>query len=276
MNSGKTEVKLGSDLPEEEYSGFLNALNEYSVKFPPEYVVQSTMNILQQYIPQKRNPLSRLKEKSSALFFAALRESVLISWQYWFFCAVLFILGFILIVMVNVNLFTTAALLSPVPFVTGLIEVLRGRDQGMTELESTCKHSFREIILSRLLITGVYSILLNGVLASALTLAYPNTLLSKLVLMWLTPLSFVSSLSLWAAVYLKGIYGAASILSLWVSAVLIIQGIPEMTELLAQVSFLSYAAMIFAALILFFFGVQRLAANQYSGPERWLNHGTNG
>jgi len=276
MNSGKIGFKADTELPEEEYLEILNTLNEYSVKFPPEYLVQSTMNILQQFVPQKKNTLSRLKEKSSALFFAALRESVLISWQYWSFCAVLFILGFILIVMVNVNHFTAAMFLSPIPFVVGLIEVLRGRDQGMTELESTCKHSFREIILSRLLVTGIYSILLNGILASALSLAYPNTIFSRLVLMWLTPFSAVSSLSLWAAVYLKGIYGATSILSLWVSAVLIIQGIPELTELLVSLSFLTYAAIILAASILFFFGIQSLAAKQYSGRERWLNHGTNG
>lgn len=274
MNSGKIEFRTDSELPEEEYEALLSTLSDYCVKFPPEYAVQSTIDILRQYVPQRKNTLSRLKEKASALFFAALRESVLISWQYWFFCAVLFILGFILIVMVNVNLFSTAALLSPIPFTVGLIEVLRGRDQGMTELESTCKHSSREIILSRLLVTGIYSILLNFILSSTLSLAYPDTLLSRLVLMWLTPFSAVSSVSLWAAIYLKGIYGVTSILSLWVSAALIIHNVPDLTKLLISLSSLTYGIIILVASILFFFGIQSLAAKRYSGRERWLNHGT--
>ncbi|MNP42510.1 hypothetical protein D3C76_1362810 [compost metagenome] len=40
----------------------------------------------------------------------------------------------------------------PVPFILGLLEVFKGRDQGLMEMELTCKITSQQLMLTRLIV----------------------------------------------------------------------------------------------------------------------------
>jgi hypothetical protein len=271
--SGKKNFELNNGLCEDEVNGLVKALNEYTVKFPPREIVQLTTESLQQYVPDRRNALHRRAEKGATLLAAACRESALVSGSYWLTAALLFILGYTVTVLTQASPYATVVLLAPIPFVAGLVEVFRSRDQGMMELEAACKHSFREVILSRLLVTGIYSLLLNSSLSAAFSIAYPGTFLWQMTLLWLTPFSAVSALSLWTVIYLKGIYTANFFLALWIVTVLLLQSFPGWAGRLLSVNLPVHGAVVFAGTLLFLACLQRLTARHYTGRERWLPYG---
>lgn len=138
-------------------------------------------------------------------------ESTVLGFQFLFF-----LVGFIIVFIGDGDPYFSAMCLAPIPFVLGLIEVFKSRDQGMAELEWTTRHSLQEIILSKTVIVGSFNLLLNLTFTLVFPFFLEDVWLWKLILFWMTPFTVVSAIALIISGIVRNGYGTAIIvLAVW-------------------------------------------------------------
>ncbi|MBZ9686911.1 hypothetical protein G9F72_011300 [Clostridium estertheticum] len=193
----------------------LRYMQHYTIELPSEEEIDVTIEVLRQYVPIKNERLTKFCQ----LIGMAAGEIAFISKIYWTFCTVLFLVGYF--VSINqINPYITIMALAPLPSILGIVEVFKGRDSGVLEIELSCKISAIEIMLSRILVIGIYSIFMNTALSALLYMFRSNIDLWKLSVLWLTPFTLVSGVSLWIAMKIKGDYAVGAIVSVWSMVIL--------------------------------------------------------
>ncbi|MBW9148865.1 hypothetical protein K2F40_07810 [Clostridium sp. CM028] len=193
----------------------LTYMQNYTIELPGEEEIDATIEVLRQYVPIKNE---RFKKFCHIIRMAA-GEITFISKIYWVFCTAIFIIGYFISIN-QIDPYITIMALAPLPSILGVVEVFKGRDSGVLEIELSCKISAIEIMLSRILVIGIYSIFMNTALSVVLYMFRSNIDLWKLSVLWLTPLTLVSGVSLWIAMKIKGDYAVAAIVSIWSMVIL--------------------------------------------------------
>ncbi len=193
----------------------LTYMQNYTIELPGEEEIDATIEVLRQYVPIKNE---RFKKFCHIIRMAA-GEITFISKIYWVFCTAIFIIGYFISIN-QIDPYITIMALAPLPSILGIVEVFKGRDSGVLEIELSCKISAIEIMLSRILVIGIYSIFMNTALSVVLYMFRSNIDLWKLSVLWLTPLTLVSGVSLWIAMKIKGDYAVAAIVSIWSMVIL--------------------------------------------------------
>ena len=252
MKMQKADFEAVDHLEEQETKALKKILSDYTVPFPSDYQIDATIKTLRQYVPSKQKTYERYSEKLEILFNRTLIEAGLISKTYWLSSVVLFIMGYLITYRTNSHYYGVAVL-APLPFILGLIEVYRGREQGVLEIELTCKISAREIMLSRLVVIGLYSTLLNTLFSAIIGLIMPEVVMWRVLLSWIAPFTFTSSLALWLAMRLRGGFAVTAVLSIWMVVVLAVLSSQPALQYLAQVDVLVYMFVSGLGVILFLF-----------------------
>lgn len=187
-------------------------LQSFQVPAPDEDKINETLQKLQGYLPlEKRTRLNSF----SQIVKHAWEEVRLIRSYYWMISFTLFIVGYLLTITAQLDPLPMLIILAPFPFVLGVIEVFRGREEGILELEMACRFSAYEIILSRLLIISVYNIGLSLVL----TLVYSPLLskaLWKMILLWSAPLLLFAVIALSLSMRFRGHAFVVTVITFWV------------------------------------------------------------
>ena len=262
MTMRKADFEAIDHLDEQEFKALKKILSDYTVPFPSDYQIEATVKTLKQYVPSKQKNYEGYSEKLQILFSRALTEAGLISKTYWLSSVVLFVMGYLLTSVINNNYYYGVAILAPIPFILGLLEVLKGREQGVLEIELTCKISAREIMLSRLVVIGLYNTFLNTLFSAITSLIMPEVVLWKIMISWIAPFTFISCLALWLAMRVRGGFAVTAVLSIWMVAVLAVLSSQPALRYLAQVDALVYLIVSGLGVILFLFQL-RLSLRQH-------------
>lgn len=199
-------------------------LQQYRISSPDAREIERTVENLRQYVPAKGRRLS-FDSRSALLRDAAIGMSFRQA-SFWIISAVLYAVGFILTVRFPVDAYKTVLFLAPLPFIFNLLEALRGREEGVLEVELSCKITPQEILVSRILAAVGYNIVLNAGLSLALFLTKPAVLLGRLTFFWLLPLLLTGGVALWLCGRIKSVYAVPVTLSCWLvsAAALSVEG----------------------------------------------------
>lgn len=192
-------------------------LNQYSIEYPDEKKITQTIELLRPYVPQKKGlffyPFQQLARM-------AIRELSYVHPLFWCANIVLFLSGCGLLLMAGSDPYLIALSMAPVPFILGIIEIFKSFQQNMHELEMTTEHSLQEIILAKLIVVGMFNLLLNLLITLTFPMLLPAVFIWKLILYWLTPFTVIAAFTFWIANRLRnGTITAIIALAIWLGIV---------------------------------------------------------
>ena len=263
MKEQEIDFELPDQMSSQELLELQGLLKEYSVPLPSEDMIEATINNLSQYVPEKKNTFELLCEKIHHLVHHAASDLTFMSKGYWISSILIFILGYLITVTADHNPCNTILLLSPIPFIIGVLEICKGRDEKVLEIELACKISPQEMMLSRLVVIGLYSIVLNSLLACALSTVESGILIWRITLLWLTPLTVIGSITLWLASRIRGGYVATAMLSLWVVSALAVLSMPEAIDKLINLHIGIYLVLLILGFATMLIQVKRMMSRYY-------------
>jgi len=241
-------------------------LNQYLVKYPNEQKIDATIDTLRQYVPSKQKQSTKSSEALFRLIKRLATEITLISKIYWFTSVILFILGYLITSYGAYNPLLTLIIIAPFPFILGLIEVFKGRERGLLEIEMTCKLSAYEIMLSRLLLIGVYNIALNTILTFSFAPQIDTVSMLQILFSWMTPLTFFAAISLWISMKFRGPVFMVILVSLWVFFSFLIISKPNWIATILNLNFAVYLLFLGIGIFLLALQIRRLI-NKYASYE---------
>ncbi|MCY9533345.1 MULTISPECIES: hypothetical protein [Paenibacillus] len=224
-----------NDVKESEYfdSELESILQQYRVELPEVQRIDSTIDVLRKYVPDIRedareSSMMNVGRRWINLWKIAAADIGMFSKLYWMSCLVLFGVGVWIGVTVQQMPAIVVILFSPLPFVIGLLEVFKGREQGVLEMELACKVSAQELMLSRLLFILLNSLVLNTCLSGLLYLDRGDISFWGLTWTWFTPFIIVASSSLWLAMRIRCTVSSMVTISIWMAVGMILLTRPDM------------------------------------------------
>lgn len=252
-----------------ELGGFKKELNQYLVKYPDEQEIDLTIDTLRQYVPHKQKNTMLEKDKLLTLIKRSATEITLISKTYWIVSAILFIFGYFITDSATYDPVLILVIIAPIPFMFGLVEVFKGRERGLLEMEMACKFSAYEIMLTRLFVIGIYNLTLNTILTISFVSLIDTVSMWQVILIWLTPLTFFVSISLWVSMKFRGPVFITILVSLWVIFSFLFLLKPSWLDGLIHANFVLYLLFIGTGTLLLFLQMKQLIKKyaSYEGGE---------
>lgn len=194
-------------------------LSSYQVPYPSENEISDTIETLRQYVPSKRKLFVSRYETLKRILMDTLITINFMSISYWVITFILYTIGYLSVVQFAQNPYKLSFVFAPIPITFGLIEVFRGREEGVTELELSCKISPQEMLITRILVIGIYTTILNASLCAFVFFqGQANIMLGRITLLWLTPMVLIGSLTLWFCSKIRGTYSVMLSLLCWSGA----------------------------------------------------------
>jgi hypothetical protein len=191
-------------------------LRQYHVPYPDESEIERTVESLRAYVPSKRHTLHIANLKKLLYDTAICLNFTSIS--FWVISALIYGIGCVLTLSIQMDAYKTMLILAPLPFVFSLLEAFRGREEGVLELELACKITPQEVIVSKILVAGAYNAILNGCLSLIFSFTEPSVLLGKITLFWLLPMLLTGGVALWLCSRIKSVYAVPATLSCWLAS----------------------------------------------------------
>ncbi len=151
------EDKEFLDISKEEMEQVINTFDDYSIEYPTQNEIDQCIENLRIYIPKKKS----LSEEFKKLLNRGQIEISYINKLYWIVSILIFLITFKLSINMSINPYKVVMLISPIPLLLGFIEVFKGKENNMLELELSFKISGKETIISRIIIIGIFNIILN-------------------------------------------------------------------------------------------------------------------
>lgn len=237
------------DLLEEDLKEIENFLDSYIVPEVNEYKIEATIDVLRDYMPvtERKHKVNLYPNVKSSLELIKLNLTF-VSKLYWMLSLLLVLLGTIITVKFEFNIYETAISIAPIPILLGVFELIKGRDESVWEIELSYKYSLREILLSKIIIIGVFSIGIGLIISILLTNTYSSVNILKMIVLWLIPIFLTSSVSLVIVSIYRSINSIAICLSIWILSIILMNNIQlnisHFTEL--AVLALSFITMIYS------------------------------
>lgn len=263
------EFEFTEYMNKDDLNKIIDNMECYVVKMPSQSEINSTIDNLRGFVPRKKS-----RTKIIGLLEMAAREIGFMSSTYWLISFALFILGAYSIwmnggsIINNRNPYVSGVLLAPMPFILGIIEIFKGREEGVIELELSCKISIGEIMFSRLIIICIYSILLNTMLSIVLVYFNSGILLLRITLMWLAPFTVISGIGLILVSKMRGSYVAVIFTGVWMVLVMAILTQKKIMDRLAGINMTVYAVLTIIGIILMIIQIKSYSQRGSSFFER--------
>ncbi|WP_170006268.1 hypothetical protein [Bacillus fonticola] len=226
-------------------------LREYKVESPTDEDVQMTIESLRQFVPQPADyrqiaapaPKSRRQMITELLHHSA-KELLYVQPLFWVWNIGLFLVGVLLLVNAGQNWENLFLFLAPLPFLYGLTEVLRGRDAELTELEASCRYSYAQIFVSRVLVVSVMNLLLTSGLVLVIQLQTQLVTLDFLLRYWFFPSAILSALALVvvSSIRVRSSFVLVLFISIWGGTVFLLQTMNELKFTYESLSTLTLVA----------------------------------
>ncbi|WP_214630801.1 hypothetical protein [Paenibacillus agaridevorans] len=183
-------------------------LEEFTVEYPSEDAITRTIDAMRPYVTQAAAP----RDKYSCLGQLRLMQ---IQPLFWLANLLFFCMGLLVWYVWEGDPYKIMLLLSPIPFLLGLLEVFRGRNEGLLELEISCKYSAQQLLLMKLIVICAYNILLCLTLIGVFGLFGEPLLLSKLLMYWTAPFAVAVSVGLAVASRVRNVLSVPIALVIW-------------------------------------------------------------
>jgi hypothetical protein len=247
----RLDFELTEDINKDDLYKLIDNLECYVVKIPSQSDINNTIDNLRELVPRKKS-----RAKILGLLKTASREIGFMSSTYWLISFTLFIIGVYFVwmnggsIINSKNPYISGVLLAPIPFILGIIEIFRGREEGVIELELSCKISIGEIMFSRLIIICIYNILLNTMLSIILVYFNSGILLLRITLMWLAPFTVISGIGLILVSKLRGSYVAAIFTGVWMVFIMVILNQKQIMDKLIGINITVYVVLTIVGIIL--------------------------
>ncbi|WP_067936050.1 hypothetical protein [Alicyclobacillus kakegawensis] len=196
-----------------DFEFLTRALDSYTVEFPPEDVVQSTIDRAIQALPPTRSSHGR---RSSVVWLLRKLsvQTVYVGQWFWPASLLLFTIGYLAVAHSALNPYQVVLLLAPMPCILGVVELCKGVDNGMVEIELACKMSWPEVLMARMVVIGVYNVVLDSLISLAISWTAGSDLW-RVVFFWLVPFTWMSSLMLFLTARFRGRVVAPVVLCAW-------------------------------------------------------------
>ncbi|WP_312476584.1 hypothetical protein [Neobacillus sp.] len=178
-------------------------LNEFNIEYPNEEEIDQTIAKLHQYVPEKKKI-----QHTPRLFQHAYKELLATTRLFWITNLIYLVTGIGFIFLGGGNPYMTLFLLAPLPVLISLIDVFRGRDEGMIELELSFKHSPSQLILSKLAIIGLFNLVCNVLLIAIINIFTEPILLSSLLKYWVVPYMISNAFCLFLSIKFRAVFAA--------------------------------------------------------------------
>lgn len=202
----------------------VSMLDEFSVDFPSEEEIEKTIMEIHHYVPAPKSKAFNLGNIKNLLLLSG-KEVMYISHLFWILNLAFLVFGSILTFWGHSNPYWTLFILSPLPFVTGLIEVFKSRNHGLVELESSFKYTAQQVILSKLFIVGLFNIVLNvGLIAAFAFELHIRFNLTALLTFWVMPFTLLSAISLVISTKFRSVMSSPMLIAIWFALGLFISG----------------------------------------------------
>ncbi|EPY2276995.1 hypothetical protein ACXAT3_001723 [Clostridium sporogenes] len=212
------EDKEFLDISQEEMEEFIDAFNNYSIEYPNQNEIDHCIEILRVYVPKKKSLLQGFEK----LLVRGKIELSYINKLYWIISIIIFLITFKLAINISINPYKVIMSISPIPLLLGLIEVFKGKENNMLELELSFKISGKEIIISRIIIIGVFNIILNTVMSLLFFKSGIDVELLKINILWIVPFVWINLIAFIIAKNLRGYYVSLGAISFWILLVSIL------------------------------------------------------
>ncbi|MBS4216776.1 hypothetical protein KHA96_00435 [Bacillus sp. FJAT-49711] len=193
----RTDLEMNNDNELEMW------LEEFKIELPEEGKIEETIAMLHQYVPEKKESL--LTRYIPSLLKNAYKESIKFSIAFWISNLLYLIVG-LSFVLVADDPYMALFLLAPLPVLVGIVDIFRSRDEGLLELELSLKHSPSQIILSKLLIIGIFNLVCNLVLFFIIHFFAEPVILGDLLRYWALPYTVTIALCLFLSIKFRTIF----------------------------------------------------------------------
>ncbi|WP_437344560.1 hypothetical protein [Terrisporobacter glycolicus] len=237
------------DLLEEDLKEIENFLDSYIVPEVNEYKIEATIDVLRDYMPvtERKHKVNLYPNVKSSLELIKL-NLFFVSKLYWFLSLLLVLLGTIITVKFEFNIYETAISIAPIPILLGVFELIKGRDESVWEIELSYKYSLREILLSKIIIIGVFSIGIGLIISILLINTYSSVNILKMLVLWLIPIFLTSSVSLVIVSIYRSINSIAICISIWILSIILMNNIQLNISHFAELAVLalSFITMIYS------------------------------
>lgn len=177
-------------------------LDSYMVKKVDDEKIENTIDILRDYIPKQAEEGIAIKLKQSlignikSIINLAQFNISLVSKSYWIISLVLILLGVIATKKFNFNIYSSAIIMSPIPILLGIFELIKGKEENVWELELSYKYSLKETLLCKIVIILIFSILISLIMTVTLYNTNCEISLLKMIKLSLIPMFVTSAISL--------------------------------------------------------------------------------
>jgi hypothetical protein len=242
-------------------------LDEFSVDFPGEEEIERTIMEIHQYVPKPKSKMLNMSNLKNLLLLSG-REVLYISRLFWILNFVFLVFGSILTFLGHSNPYWTLFVLSPIPFVTGLIEVFKSRDHGLMELESSLKYSVQQVILSKLLIVGLFNFVLNVVLIAMFAFElHIRFNLTALLTYWVMPFTLVSSISLVISTKFRSVIASPILIAFWFALGLFISAANQSTTFIKDMGIVANLVVIVISVIIIVITIRTIKRGDFVDVE---------
>ena len=219
MQIQNDELFVFDDINERELSELDMILKAYTVDVPDQSVIDDTVDMLSKYVCKTEEASEPGHGKLYDILYNSLNEVKFINKYFWLVNFIIFLVGFY-ITQTDINIlykpYLIIILIAPIPFFTGIIEICRGRDEGVLEIELSCKVTERDIMLSRLFVTGIYNIVLNSCLSVVLSRFSTGLDIFKAVFLWITPFTAVCGIALLISSKMRSSHAVTILVASWI------------------------------------------------------------
>lgn len=199
---------LDDDYFDNEISEFLNS---YTAEKVPEEMIDSTIDSLRKYMPPK---------KTKNLMVTLIKNEVTyINKSYFIAATILVAISLAFSMQYNLNLYSTLMIISPMPMILGMFQIVKSTQNNMWELEKSFKFSYSNIILARLTIITSFSAIINIALFIICGYGTSGYILCKMLFSIIVPISIVSSINLLLLTKLNNNSSIITSLIVWITII---------------------------------------------------------
>ncbi|MFD2116254.1 hypothetical protein [Paenibacillus yanchengensis] len=182
------------EVPLEDELALKQWLNQSILPEPDPSMMQQTINTvtLDWHLRKERTKQQYLLDllrltKTELYFFSPF---------YWLTTIGSFLFALILSYFYTNDWYAVSFFVAPLIFVVSLTELMRSRNNRMTELEMSFTFNSKQVFLAKLTVINSYNLLLNGLFSLTIYWVEPTINMTSLLLIWWIPFIVISSLSL--------------------------------------------------------------------------------
>jgi len=269
----QNKKKHTTEFEMEEFNEIAPYLDQYAVEFPSEMEIDQTIRTLEAYMPGQVDQMNEHLQPSPGRAFIELLQVVrgevaIFHRSYWVICALLLIIGFWLGGHSKIDPYMSGIVMVPVPFILGLLEVFKGRDQGLMEMELTCKITSQQLMLTRLIVVLSANMAFVLLLMLAISGGTGGSISWSVIALWYAQLMVAAGASLWLAMRVRGGTAVSIFLVGWFGLIWLILSDPRFISLVHSIQTPVLIMLAICGILLLISQIRQMSRKYTSQTER--------